>query len=157
MEENSLKRKKRMLIELVVVVILLFSLILRVGYIQLIDGARLKEMALKQQSLERNVGAKRGTIYDSTGENILANKIYEINVKKIKLNKIIDLVLQNFKHALSLKSAKLDNLSPEKILKMGYVKINKNNKTIISKKQLNKDDKINICFLDGCVSAKVLE
>ena len=92
-----------------------------------------------------------------TGENILANKIYEINVKKIKLNKIIDLVLQNFKHALSLKSAKLDNLSPEKILKMGYVKINKNNKTIISKKQLNKDDKINICFLDGCVSAKVLE
>ena len=88
MEENSLKRKKRMLIELVVVVILLFSLILRVGYIQLIDGARLKEMALKQQSLERNVGAKRGTIYDSTGENILAISSFAesvtINPKNIK-------------------------------------------------------------------------
>ena len=93
MQENSLKTKKRMLIELVVVIILLVSLIIRIGYIQLIDGNRLKTMALDQQSLERNVGAKRGTIYDATGKNVLAVSSFVESVT-VKSSKII---VRNFR------------------------------------------------------------
>ena len=83
MNENLIKSKRKMLFELICVVIVLIALIIRIFYIQIIDGKRLKEMALGQQSLERNIGAKRGTIYDSTGKNILA---ISSNVESVTVN-----------------------------------------------------------------------
>ena len=37
------------------------------GYIQLIQGSELSELAYEQQTLDRAINPKRGTIYDSTG------------------------------------------------------------------------------------------
>ena len=148
MEENSLKRKKRMLIELVVVVILLFSLILRVGYIQLIDGGRLKNMALKQQSLERNVGAKRGTIYDATGENILAVSSFAesvtVNPKNIKSEN---------KEKVAKALSEILNLEYDETLK----KVNKNTSVEIIKKRIEKDeaDKLRSFLLENKITSGV--
>ena len=36
------------------------------------DGSRLKELAYMQQTLDRSINPKRGTIYDTTGKNVLA-------------------------------------------------------------------------------------
>ena len=36
------------------------------------DGSKLKELAYMQQTLDRSINPKRGTIYDSTGKNVLA-------------------------------------------------------------------------------------
>ena len=83
MDENLIKSKRKMLFEFICVVIILLGLIVRLFYIQIIDGKRLKEMALGQQSLERNIGAKRGTIYDTTGNNILA---ISSNVESVTVN-----------------------------------------------------------------------
>ena len=47
-------------------------LIGRLGYIQLIDGKKLSELAFEQQTLDRTINPKRGTIYDATCKNILA-------------------------------------------------------------------------------------
>ena len=44
----------------------------RLGYIQFLKGSELSALAYQQQTLDRNVNPKRGTIYDSTGKNILA-------------------------------------------------------------------------------------
>ena len=41
------------------------------GFIQIIDGKRLSKLAFEQQTLDRNINPKRGTIYDRNG-NILA-------------------------------------------------------------------------------------
>ena len=72
MMSSNIKTKKRIRNLLIILVIVLLALIIRVGVIQFIDGERLETMALEQQALDRKVSAKRGTIYDATGKNILA-------------------------------------------------------------------------------------
>ena len=52
--------------------IILICLITRIAWIQFVDGKELKNMAYTQQTLDRKINPRRGTIYDSTGENILA-------------------------------------------------------------------------------------
>ena len=48
--------------------VLLIALIVRIGYIQFVQGAELKEQAIKNQLTNRTINASRGTIYDSTGK-----------------------------------------------------------------------------------------
>ena len=68
----SIKNKKMMLWIIIVSAFLLFALIVRLGIIQFVDGNKLKQMAYEQQTLNRKITSKRGTIYDATGKNILA-------------------------------------------------------------------------------------
>lgn len=69
---SSIKNKKMMLWIIIVSAILLILLIVRLAVIQFVDGNKLKQMAYEQQTLNRKITSKRGTIYDATGENILA-------------------------------------------------------------------------------------
>ena len=69
---GTLAKKRRMKIEMFVLVILLILLAIRIAYIQLIKGEELKSMAYMQQTLDRSINPKRGTIYDATGNVVLA-------------------------------------------------------------------------------------
>jgi stage V sporulation protein D (sporulation-specific penicillin-binding protein) len=71
---NTLKisSKKKIRITLFITVLILLALLIRIGYIQLIEGKELSALAYEQQSLNRKINPKRGTIYDSTGKYILA-------------------------------------------------------------------------------------
>lgn len=69
---SSIKNKKMMLWIIIVSAILLILLIIRLAVIQFVDGNKLKQMAYEQQTLNRKITSKRGTIYDATGKNILA-------------------------------------------------------------------------------------
>ena len=69
---SSIKSKKMMLWIIIVSAILLILLIVRLAVIQFVDGNKLKQLAYEQQTLNRKITSKRGTIYDATGENILA-------------------------------------------------------------------------------------
>ena len=64
--------KKRMRNGIFFIIILIIGLITRVGYIQFMQGTELKAKAYAQQTSDRKVNAKRGTIYDRTGKNVLA-------------------------------------------------------------------------------------
>ena len=48
--------------------ILLILLIIRIGFLQFVQGASLKEQAVKNQITSRTIEASRGTIYDSNGK-----------------------------------------------------------------------------------------
>ena len=72
MEFTNSKRKKRMIVMLVFSFLLLIVLVCRIGWIQFVQGAELQEKAYKQQTLNRIISPKRGTIYDSTKNKILA-------------------------------------------------------------------------------------
>lgn len=48
--------------------LILGGLLVRIGWIQFVDGAHYKELAYKQQTIDREISPKRGTIYDSTGK-----------------------------------------------------------------------------------------
>ncbi len=68
----KLSGKKKMRNTLFITFFIISCLIGRIGYIQLIQGEKLSSMAYQQQTLDRGINPKRGTIYDSTGKNILA-------------------------------------------------------------------------------------
>ena len=72
MNEIKLSSKKKMRNVLFISFLIIICLIVRIGYIQLIQGRELAELAYEQQTLDRKINPKRGTIYDATGKNILA-------------------------------------------------------------------------------------
>jgi len=72
MKQISIERKRRMRSMILVAFFIFFALIIRIGYIKFVMGAELQAMASAQQTLNRRISPRRGTIWDSTGENILA-------------------------------------------------------------------------------------
>lgn len=97
--------KKRIGSILIVIVIFMLALLSRVGYLQFIDGNRLQTLATSQQTLTETISAKRGTIYDSTG-NALAisydtDKVY-ITPSLIKDDTNKSIVAQNLASILEL-------------------------------------------------------
>ena len=69
---TKLSTKKKMRNVLFISFLILICLIVRLGYIQLFQGKELSESAYQQQTLDRSINPKRGTIYDTTGKNVLA-------------------------------------------------------------------------------------
>ena len=72
MNEIKLTSKKKMRNTLFISFLIMICLMVRIGYIQLIQGKELSQLAYEQQTLDRKINPKRGTIYDATGNNILA-------------------------------------------------------------------------------------
>src|SRR5574344_1370215 len=66
-EDNKKILTRRSKAFVVIVYMLLIILVIRLGWIQFVKGASLKEAALKQQTTNRIISPKRGTIYDATG------------------------------------------------------------------------------------------
>ncbi len=64
--------KKRMRNAMILSVTALFLLIIRIAYLQFIEGGMLQNRAYIQQTSDRSVNPKRGTIYDATGQKVLA-------------------------------------------------------------------------------------
>ena len=84
----NLSTKKRMRMMLFIIFLIIIILIGRLGYIQIIDGKKLSEMAYEQQTLDRTINPKRGTIYDATGQVLAQSSTVETvtvnpgNIKK---------------------------------------------------------------------------
>ena len=72
MIQIKLSSKKKMRNLLYIGFFIFAILLLKIGYIQFFQGAELSKLAYEQQTLDRIINPKRGTIYDSTGKNILA-------------------------------------------------------------------------------------
>ena len=69
---SNISRRKRLKICILVIIFIFSIFVVRIGWIQFVDGEWLSEMALEQQSLDRAVNPRRGTIYDATGKTVLA-------------------------------------------------------------------------------------
>ena len=104
MVQTNLSTKKRMRNILFIIFIIIAVLIGRLGYIQLIDGKNLSALAYEQQTLDRYINPKRGTIYDCKGTVLAQSSTVETvtvnpgNIKKEdketvakKLTEIFDL------------------------------------------------------------------
>ena len=71
----SVNTKKRVLIMLAVCILAVAVLFSRLVYIQIIKSEYYSQKAYTQQTRSKSVEAKRGTIYDTTGDRILAQSI----------------------------------------------------------------------------------
>lgn len=117
-----------------IVAFLIFTCILvRIGFIQLVQGAELKEEAYSQQTLDRNINPKRGTIYDATGKNILA---ISATVETVTINPTN--IPEGKKEALSRALSEIFELDYDTV----YKKVNKKSsiETIAKKVEKEKSD-----------------
>lgn len=108
--EISNKKKMRNLL----LVILLFCLVIlvRIAFIQFVQGSDLKDKAYMQQTLDRDVNSKRGTIYDATGTTVLATSS---TVETVTINPVN--IKEEDKEKVARKLSELFELDYDKVLK----------------------------------------
>ena len=134
---SNLDLKKRIVLILVIVVIVWIILGIRVFTIQIMEGEKWSLKAENQQLVSRNITANRGTIYDASGEIVLAQSstvqtvtVNPVNITKENKEKVANILSEIFE------------LDYEKMLK----KVNKNSsiETIIKRVDKEKTDKLRI-------------
>ena len=108
--------KKLMKFTMILTIMIFIGLAIRIGYIQFIDGDMLTRKAYDQQTSDRNVNPKRGTIYDNTGKTILAvsSTVETVTINPMRIKK-------EDKEKVAKKLSELFELDYEKTLK----KVNK--------------------------------
>ncbi len=148
MISSNIKIKKRIRNLLVILCMVLLALVIRIGIIQFIDGERLKTMALEQQSLDRKINAKRGTIYDTTGKNILAvsSSVETVTITPTNIPK-------EDKEKVARALADIFEIDYEKVLKK--VKRRSSIETIIKKVDKEKADELRVWLKENNISVGV--
>ena len=142
---GSIARKKRMRIELVIAMMILCALTLRVFYIQIFQGEELQARAYVQQTLDRSINPRRGTIYDATGKTVLAvsSTVETVTVNPVNISK-------NNKEKVARSLADIFELDYETILK----KVSKNSsiETIVKKVEKEKTDELRVWMKENNIT-----
>lgn len=148
MSKGNLDSKKRILIILVIVTLIWIVLCIRVSIIQLAEGEKWKAKSENQQYVSRSITANRGTIYDASGEIVLAKSstvqtvtVNPVNISKENKEKVAKILSEIFE------------LDYEKVLK----KVNKNSsiETIVKRVDKEKTDKLRIWMEENEIYAGI--
>lgn len=121
--------KKRLRIMLFIMLSVFILLIVRIGWIQLIHGNFYKILAIEQQNLDREISAKRGTIYDRNGEILVmsaSSEMITVSPKNIP---------EDRKEEIARKMSEILELDYEKIIN----KLNQNTSIEIIAKKVEKE------------------
>ena len=132
---GKISTKKRMKNSIFFTLTIIIALITRLGYLQLIQGKELKEKAYAQQTSDRSVNAKRGTIYDATGKVELA---VSSTVETITVNPTN--IKEEEKEKVAKKLSELFELDYESVLKK--VKKKSSIETIVKKVDKDKTNEL---------------
>ncbi len=134
---GEMTRKKNIKIELIIAIALLVALSAKIAFIQFVQGDELESMAYKQQTLDRKINPKRGTIYDSTGEVALA---LSSTVETVTVNPVN--IAKQDKEKVATALANIFDLNYETVLK----KVTKRSsiETIIKKVEKTETDKLRV-------------
>lgn len=145
---GNITRKKKVIWELIVAMLLFTLLAGRLAHIQFIKGEELQSMAYMQQTLDRNINPKRGTIYDSTGKNILA---VSSTVETITVNPV-NIAKEN-KEKVARALTKIFDLDYETVLKR--VTKRSSIETIVKKVDKEKADELRIWMKDNNITSGI--
>ena len=137
MKSTNISRKKRLRSVLFVSFCICILLVIRIGFIQFVQGSELQSMAYMQQTLNRKINPKRGTIYDSTGKNILA---VSASVETVSINP--GNIKKEDKEKVAKAMSEIFELDYNTVLK----KVNKNSsiETIVKKVEKEQTDKLRV-------------
>lgn len=144
----SLSSKKKLFKFLIIIGIILIILIIRLAYIQFIQGKELQNLAYEQLVKERNINSKRGTIYDSTGKYILA---VSYTVPTITINPTN--ISNENKEKVARKLAEIFELDYDKVLKK--VKKRSSIETIAKKVDKNKADELRKWLIENNINTGI--
>lgn len=127
---SEISRRKRMKFLILSTACIFGIFITRIGWIQFVMGEELQSMAYTQQTLDRNINPKRGTIYDATGKTILAvsSTVNTITVNPVNIS-------ANNKEKVAQALSNIFELDYEKTLK----KVKKRSSIEIIAKKVDKE------------------
>ena len=117
MVKGNLDSKKKIFFILILVNIVGIILTSKVGIIQFVEGEKWKQKSENQQYVSRKITANRGTIYDRSGKNVLAESS---TVRSVTVNPL-NIEAENKEKVAKILS-EIFELEYEKVLK----KVNKN-------------------------------
>ena len=148
MESVNIKQRRRLRRMLLIVLIFFIFFVIRVGFIQFVEGEKLQQGAYDQQTLDRAINAKRGTIYDATGKSILA---ISASVETVTVNPTN--IPKDKKEPLAKFLSETYDLDYESTLK----KINKKSsiETIVRKIEKEEADKLRVWLEDNNITTGV--
>lgn len=137
MVTTKLSSKKKMRNTLFICFLIMLCLIGRLGFIQFVQGSELASLAYQQQTLDRKINPKRGTIYDATGKTVLA---VSSTVETVTVNP--GNIKKEDKEKVAKKLSDLFSLDYEKTLK----KVSKRSsiETIVKKVEKEKTDDLRV-------------
>lgn len=140
----KLSNKKKMRNTLFITFAIIIGLTVRIAYIQFVQGGELSTLAYHQQTLDRSINSKRGTIWDSTGKNALA---VSSTVETVTVNP--GNIKKEDKEKVAKKLSELFELDYEKTLK----KVNKRSsiETIIKKVDKEKTDELRLWMQENSI------
>lgn len=111
-KKGNISRKRKEVFLLLMSALLFTALAVRTAYVQFVQGGSLKQMAYIQQTLDRQINPKRGTIYDTTGKTVLATSS---SVETITVNPLN--ITEENKEKVAKKLTELFELDYDKVLK----------------------------------------
>lgn len=142
--------------------VLFLLLVFRLAYIQFIKGSELKEEANRQQTTNRIISAKRGTIYDSTGKALASSVPVDtvtINPSAIKNNakskdkKEKEKEIEEIQEKLAQTFSEIFELDYNSVLEQ--VKSERSLETIARKVEKDKVDKLKSWMKDKKITAGI--
>ena len=86
-ETRNFIHSKKLRFTLLITVIIIILLLIRIGFLQFVDGNNLRELAYNQQTINQIISPRRGNIYDSTGKSLAISA--QVDTVTINPNKFI--------------------------------------------------------------------
>ncbi len=141
---TKLSSKKKMRNTLFIIFLILICLVGRLGYIQLVQGKELSELAYEQQTLDRSINPKRGTIYDTNGTALAVSS----TVETVTVNP--GNIAKEDKEKVAKKLSELFELDYDTVLK----KVSKRSsiETIIKKVDKEKTDNLRVWMKENNIT-----
>lgn len=148
MISTDISRKKRLRNMLFTVFTICIALIFRIGFIQFVQGSELQAMAYSQQTLNRKINPKRGSILDATGENVLA---VSASVETVSINPTN--IAEENKEKVAKVFSEIFDLDYETVLKK--VKKRSSIETIVKKVDKELTDKLRVWMMENNITSGI--
>ena len=151
---KNLMHYKKLRVTLIVVILILLLLIVRIGFLQFVQGNYLKELAYNQQTINQIISPKRGNIYDSTGKALaISAQVDTITINHNKLVKNSNDETKEFKEKIAKGLSEIFELNYDEVLE----KVNSSSQveTIAKKVEQEKVDTLKKWMEDNKISVGI--
>ncbi len=145
---------KKLRVMIFITIIIFVLLIVRLGFIQFVEGNSLKEQAYKQQTINQIISPKRGNIYDSTGQSLaISAQVDTITINPAKIKDKTDAKTKTLREDVAKAFSEIFELDYEETL----AKLNSEAQveTIAKKVDKEKVDKLKQWMNDNNVSVGI--
>lgn len=162
-EKESKKTVKisgiKVLLLIILLIVCLITLVVRIGYIQFVQGAWLREREYSQSTAHTLISAKRGTIYDRNGkalamsaevDTVSVNPVYLV---KKKDGKVDEEQTKELREKLARKFSEIFSLEYEETL--AKLNSDKSVETIASKVEADKVNELRAWLKDNKITSGI--